>query len=73
MFIYIYILIIFNKINIYIYIYYLELLYIEKIGERETMYIRDVVRIQIAPNSLTVLGFYPSSNLKEKFKDYKSL
>lgn len=43
------------------------------IGEPETMYIRDAGRTQIAPNSLTVLGFYPSSSLKEKFKDYKLL
>ena len=43
------------------------------IGEPETMYIRDAGRTQIAPNSLTVLGFFPSANLKEKFKDYKLL
>lgn len=45
----------------------------ELLGEPETMYIRDAGRTQIAPNSLTVLGFYPSSNLKEKFKDFKLL
>lgn len=43
------------------------------IGEPETMYIRDAGRTQIAPNSLTVLGFYPSTNLKEKFKHFKLL
>jgi PTH2 family peptidyl-tRNA hydrolase len=43
------------------------------IGEPESMYIRDSGRTQIAPNSLTVLGFYPSSTLKEKFKDFKLL
>jgi len=42
-------------------------------GEPETIYIRDAGRTQIAPNSLTVLGFYPSANLKEKFKDFKLL
>jgi peptidyl-tRNA hydrolase len=47
---------------------------IEKLmGEPETMYIRDAGRTQIVPNSLTVLGFYPSANLKEKFKDFKLL
>jgi len=45
----------------------------ELIGETESMYIRDAGRTQIAPNSLTVLGFYPSSTLKEKFKDLKLL
>lgn len=45
----------------------------ELLGEPETMFIRDAGRTQIAPNSLTVLGFYPSSNLKEKFKDFKLL
>lgn len=43
------------------------------IGEPESIYIRDAGRTQIAPNSLTVLGFYPSSNLKDKFKDFKLL
>lgn len=47
---------------------------IEKmIGEPETIYIRDAGRTQIAPNSLTVLGFYPSRNLKERFSNYKLL
>lgn len=45
----------------------------ELLGEPETMFIRDAGRTQIAPNSLTVLGFYPSSNLKDKFKDFKLL
>lgn len=45
----------------------------ELLGEPETMYIRDAGRTQIAPNSLTVLGFYPSADLKDKFKDFKLL
>jgi len=45
----------------------------QMIGEPESIYIRDAGRTQIAPNSLTVLGFYPSANLKDKFKDYKLL
>lgn len=43
------------------------------IGYPESLYILDVGRTQIAPNSLTVLGFYPSNNLKEKFKNFKLL
>lgn len=43
------------------------------IGEPETMYVIDAGRTQIAPNSLTALGFYPSANLKEKFSQYKLL
>ncbi len=43
------------------------------LGEPESVYIRDAGRTQIAPNSLTVIGFYPSANLKEKFSDYKLL
>jgi peptidyl-tRNA hydrolase, PTH2 family len=43
------------------------------VGEPESMYIRDAGRTQISPNSLTVLGFYPSSSLKVKFKDFKLL
>lgn len=47
---------------------------IEKLmGEPETLYIRDLGRTQIAPNSLTVLGFYPSANLKNKLKEFKLL
>lgn len=45
----------------------------ELLDEPETIYIRDAGLTQIAPNSLTVLGFYPSANLKEKFKDFKLL
>jgi len=43
------------------------------IKEPESLYIRDAGKTQIAPNSLTVLGFYPSNTLKEKFKDLKLL
>lgn len=43
------------------------------IGQPESAYILDLGRTQIAPNSLTVIGFYPNSNLKEKFKDFKLL
>lgn len=46
---------------------------LQMIGEPESLYIRDAGRTQIAPNSLTVLGFYPSANLKDKFKDFKLL
>ena len=47
---------------------------IEKLmGEPETLYIRDLGRTQIAPNSLTVLGFYPSANLKDRLKEFKLL
>lgn len=45
----------------------------QMVGEPESLCIRDAGRTQIAPNSLTVLGFYPSAFLKEKFKDYKLL
>lgn len=43
------------------------------IGHSESMYILDAGRTQIAPDSLTVLGFYPSNNLKEQFKNFKLL
>ena len=43
------------------------------IGQPESAYILDMGKTQIAPNSLTVIGFYPNLNLKEKFKDYKLL
>lgn len=43
------------------------------IGHPETMYILDAGRTQIAPDSLTVLGFYPSATLKEKLKNFKLL
>jgi PTH2 family peptidyl-tRNA hydrolase len=45
----------------------------QMIGKPESIYIRDAGRTQIAPNSLTVLGFYPSANLKEQFKNFKLL
>jgi len=35
------------------------------IREPESVYIIDAGRTQIAPDSLTVIGFYPSVNLKE--------
>ncbi len=41
--------------------------------ESESVHIIDAGRTQIAPNSLTVIGFYPSYDLKEKFKDFKLL
>lgn len=43
------------------------------LNEPESIFIRDAGRTQIAPNSLTVLGFYPSVNLKERFKEFKLL
>lgn len=43
------------------------------IGESESIYIRDAGHTQIAPDSLTVIGFYPSRMLREKFKEYKLL
>lgn len=43
------------------------------IGHPESMYILDAGRTQIAADSLTVLGFYPSATLKEQFKNYKLL
>ena len=43
------------------------------IGHPETMYILDEGKTQIAPDSLTVLGFYPSATLKEQFKNFKLL
>ena len=43
------------------------------IGYPETMYILDAGRTQIAPDSLTVLGFYPSATLKEQLKNFKLL
>jgi PTH2 family peptidyl-tRNA hydrolase len=45
----------------------------EMLNEPESMYIRDSGKTQIAPNSLTVIGFYPSSDLKEKFAKFKLL
>ena len=43
------------------------------IGEPESAYICDMGKTQISPNSLTVVGFYPSSELKNKFSKYKLL
>jgi PTH2 family peptidyl-tRNA hydrolase len=43
------------------------------IGQPESIYILDAGRTQIAPDSLTVIGFYPSKELRDKFKDYKLL
>ena len=43
------------------------------IGHSESMYILDAGRTQIAPNSLTVLGFYPSATLREQLKNFKLL
>jgi PTH2 family peptidyl-tRNA hydrolase len=43
------------------------------VGEPESIYIIDAGKTQIAQNSLTVIGFYPSTNLKTKFKNYKLL
>ena len=43
------------------------------IGEPETIYILDAGKTQIAPNSLTVIGFFPNTTNKEKFKDFKLL
>lgn len=39
----------------------------------ESIHIIDAGKTQINPNSLTVLGFYPSANLKDKFKEFKLL
>jgi len=43
------------------------------IGEPESIYILDAGLTQIAPDSLTVLGFYPRTDLKDKFKNNKLL
>ena len=42
-------------------------------GHPETSYVIDAGRTQIAPDSLTVLGFYPSSNNREKLSGFKLL
>jgi len=39
----------------------------------ESRYVIDAGKTQIAPNSLTVVGFFPSTNIKEIAKDYKLL
>lgn len=41
--------------------------------ESESVSIYDAGHTQIAPNSLTCIGFYPSSNNEEKFKNFKLL
>jgi PTH2 family peptidyl-tRNA hydrolase len=43
------------------------------IGHPESMYILDAGRTQIAPDSLTVLGFYPSATMQEQLKNFKLL
>lgn len=43
----------------------------ELIKEDDAHYVIDAGRTQIAPDSLTVVGFKPSAKLSEKFKDYK--
>lgn len=43
------------------------------IEEKECIYIKDVGRTQIDPNTLTVIGFYPTLKLKDKFKHLKLL
>ena len=48
-----------------------ELLELQKLPESVSIY--DAGRTQIAPNSLTVVAFYPTSKLKDKFKDYALL
>jgi peptidyl-tRNA hydrolase len=42
-------------------------------SETKYKYIRDAGKTQIAPNSLTVLGFFPSDILKEKMANFKLL
>lgn len=39
----------------------------------EARHVIDAGRTQIEPNSLTVVGFYPSTTLEETVKDYKLL
>lgn len=41
--------------------------------EKKCRYIIDAGRTQIAPNSLTVVGFFPRNDLEEKMKQYKLL
>ena len=43
------------------------------IGTPESVYINDMGLTQIKPDSLTVMGFYPSTGLRTKFKDLKLL
>ena len=42
-------------------------------GHPESIYIIDAGKTQIAPDSLTVIGFYPSANIQDKFKNFKLL
>ncbi|AYV77461.1 MAG: putative peptidyl-tRNA hydrolase 2, mitochondrial-like [Dasosvirus sp.] len=42
-------------------------------GESKARCIMDAGRTQIAKNSLTVLGFFPRNDLREKMKSYKLL
>jgi len=41
--------------------------------DKESVSIRDLGKTQIAPNTLTVVLFYPSVELKEKFSHLKLL
>jgi PTH2 family peptidyl-tRNA hydrolase len=43
------------------------------IEKPKTIHIIDEGRTQIEPNSLTVLGFYPSNTLSNELKDFKLL
>ena len=46
---------------------------ITMIDEPESIYIIDSGKTEIKSNSLTCIGFYPNTNLKEKFKNFKLL
>lgn len=41
--------------------------------EKKCRYVIDAGLTQIAPNSLTVVGFFPRNDLKDKFKNFKLL
>jgi PTH2 family peptidyl-tRNA hydrolase len=43
------------------------------LNDMECVYVRDAGKTQLAPNTLTVVGFYPSVELKDKFKHLKLL
>ena len=43
------------------------------LNDMECVYVRDAGKTQIAPNTLTAIGFYPSTELKDKFKHLKLL
>ena len=45
----------------------------ELIKTEDCRYIIDAGRTQIAPNSLTVVGFFPRDDLKEKMREFKLL